>query len=154
MATVEERHKILEMVAAGKISAQEAASLLNATAPDEVREQVPRIPAPPETPDVPAKAKAREALSVPVKETQHRPATGASWLRIRVNDLTSGRNKVSVNIPLRLMRVGLQLGSSFAPELRNVDWDTLSTSLAEGEGGLLVEVQDEEDGEHVRIFVE
>ena len=152
MATVEERQKILEMVAAGKISAQEAASLLNASVPEEDGEVVPEAPA--ETPPAPAASKASESPAVAAKEREREQAAGASWLRVRVSDLASGRNKVSVNIPLRLMRVGLQLASSFAPGFRNVDWDTLSTSLAEGEGGLLVEVNDEVDGEHVRIFIE
>lgn len=152
MATVEERHKILELVAAGKLSAQEAASLLNAPVPEEDGEQMPELPA--ETPAAAAASKMPERRVVAAKETERERTGGPSWLRVRVRDLASGRNKVSVNIPLRLMRVGLQLGSSFAPELRNVDWETLSTSLAEGEGGLLVEVHDEEDGEHVRIFIE
>lgn len=154
MATVEERHKILEMVAEGKISAQEAASLLSATAAKEVEEEVP------EAQEV-SLSEPAESLTQPeklapaaAKEREHEAPAGPSWLRVRVSDLASGRNKVSVNIPLRLMRAGLQLGSSFAPELRNVDWERFSASLAEGEGGLLVEVQDEEDGEHVRIFIE
>lgn len=155
MATAEERQKILEMVATGKISAQEAAALLNPAG---------ETPEPPQGTGAEAMVDAPSASAEPLKETAaDAPASvqkvatsgaGPSWLRIRVDDIASGRSKVSVNIPLRLMKVGLQLGSNFAPELRNVDWDRLSTSLAEGEGGLLVEVQDEEDGEHVRIFVE
>lgn len=152
MATVEERHKILEMVAGGKISAQEAAALLNAAAEggEEVLE-APEMSLPDPTP-VPAKEAERSAATA--KEREHKPAAGPSWLRVRITDLASGHNRVSVNIPLQLMHVGLQIGSSFVPELRNVDWGSLSTSLAAGEGGLLVEVQDEEDSEQVRIFIE
>lgn len=142
MASPQERQKILEMVAAGKIGAQEAAELLKATDDEATKEQPPR----PAQPEPPAPSKMTE----PTAEQ----ARGPSWLRVRVDDLASGRRKVSVNIPLRLMKVGLQFGGAFAPELRDVDWEGLSTSLAEGEGGLLVEVEDEEDGEHVRIYVE
>ena len=142
MATAEERQKILEMVAAGKITAQEAAALLNPAG--ETEKGTTAAAGEAAAPDAP----------VAVEKEKAPAGSGPSWLRIQVNDSASGRSKVSVNIPLRLMKAGLQIGSSFAPELRNVDWDRLSTSLAEGDGGLLVEVQDEEDGEHVRIFVE
>ena len=150
MATAEERQKILEMVAAGKITAQEAAALLNPAGEAEAQPEPEAMSA--SAPEATAVTKAEAPVAV---EKEKAPApSGPSWLRIQVNDSASGRSKVSVNIPLRLMKAGLQIGSSFAPELRNVDWDRLSTSLAEGDGGLLVEVQDEEDGEHVRIFVE
>lgn len=150
MATAEERQKILEMVAAGTITAQEAAALLNPAG--EAEAQPEKEAGPDVAPEAAAVTKAEAAAAV---EKEKAPAgSGPSWLRIQVSDSASGRSKVSVNIPLRLMKAGLQIGSSFAPELRNVDWDSLSTSLSEGDGGLLVEVQDEEDGEHVRIFVE
>jgi len=154
MATAEERQKILEMVAAGKITAQEAAALLNpAGEADAQPEREVAATAGAETAAAAGEAAAPDA-PVAVEKEKAPAGSGPSWLRIQVNDSASGRSKVSVNIPLRLMKAGLQIGSSFAPELRNVDWDRLSTSLAEGDGGLLVEVQDEEDGEHVRIFVE
>ena len=153
MATAEERHKILEMVAAGKISAEEAAKMLSATPETEAgpppQEAATAVASPPPVPEAPTAPPAPAS-----KEKKGEAGSGPSWLRVRITDSGSGRNKVSVNIPLRLMKVGLQLGGNFAPELRDFDWDTLSTALAEGEGGLLVEVQDEEDGEHVRVFVE
>ena len=158
MATAEERQKILEMVAAGKISAAEAAALLNPSGTEkETQPENATEPAAVEASEVAVEEPVEKdlgAVEVPVQKEEMPPGSRPSWLRIRVDDATSGRRKVSVNIPLRLMKVGLQLGSNFAPELRSVDWDRLSTSLAEGEGGLLLEVQDEEDGEHVRIFVE
>ena len=166
MATSEERQKILEMVAGGKISAQEAASLLNAglRGPEEEEEtgsSAPEAPAAPQAPvaehplekgaDLPAPADDEQRR---VKETSGSTPTSPSWLRVRINDLDSGRSKVSVNIPLGLMKAGLQLGHSFAPGLGDVDWHHFSETLTKDGGGLLVEVQDEDDGEHVRIFIE
>ena len=135
------------MVAGGKISAAEAATML---AGGQEEAQAPAEAVTKETETVPAE------MTAPASALPEKAATGdgPSWLRIRVNDMASGRNKVSVNIPLRMMKAGLELGGSFAPGLRRFDWERLSSSLAETEGGLLVEVQDEEDGEHVRIFVE
>lgn len=166
MTTGEERRKILEMVAAGKISAAEAAELLNVGAEplsetgaasesspggsDVAEAQEPPSPAETAAPSSSAKE--------PEMEMAGKGPTGTSpsprWLRIRVNDLESGRSKVRVNVPLGFMKLGLQIGGSFAPELQNLDWEEFATSLAKTGGGMLVEVEDEEDGEHVQIYVE
>lgn len=137
MATPEERHKILEMVASGALNAGEAADLL--------------AQAVPETPVI------KSTVPEPDKSPPESPGDSSApprWLKIRVGDLESGRGKVSVNIPLRLMQFGFQVGRGFVPELEKVDWDALSATLTENEQGLLIDVQDEEDGERVRIYVE
>lgn len=137
MATPVERQKILEMVASGALNAGEAADLL----------ANPPAAAPA------AAAPAPESEKVPPK-THDDSEASPRWLKIRVGDLKSGRGKVSVNIPLSLMKAGLHVGRSFAPELKSVDWDAVSAALAGNEQGLLVDVQDEQDGERVRIYVE
>jgi hypothetical protein len=147
MATSEERRKILEMVVSGKISAEEAAAMLN----DEPAAVAPvateAAPVPEE--EVAAKSETQKVTDTPVDGEQK----GPKWLHIRVSDLKSGRRKVSVNIPLRLVDIGVKIGGGFAPELKEIDWAEISTMLAEGEQGTLVEVEDEEDGEHVHIYV-
>ena len=158
MATAEERQKILEMVAAGQLGAGEAADLLKgphaqdvepATEPAQVGADAPAEPKVPTKPEAPARP------DDPVREAAgDSPSGGPRWLKVRVGDLKSGRRKVSVNIPLGLMKFGLQVGRSFAPGLRDVDWEELSATLDTGEGGLLVDVQDEEDEERVQIYVE
>lgn len=137
MTTSEERHKILEMVASGALKAGEAAELLAG----------PAVEAPATKASVPETEKG-------VPEGRDDPAAPPRWLKIHVGDLESGRGKVSVNIPLHLMKFGLQVGRGIVPGLKGVDWDGLSAALAESERGLLVDVRDEEDGERVRIFVE
>lgn len=144
MATSEERRKILQMLAEGKISTTEAADLLGsvkvsgAVEGDENQtEAVPEV----EKPAVVEKSRRR---------TQRDPR----WLHIRVADLKSGRSKVAVNIPLQLVKIGAQLGSGFAPELEKIDWGLLNSSLAGEEGRALVDIRDEQDGEHVQIYVD
>jgi hypothetical protein len=73
---------------------------------------------------------------------------------VRVTDLVSGKTKVSVNIPFGLMEWGLQIGAQFAPEVGNLDFEQLKEMLQSGVEGKIVDVIDEEDGEHVEIFVE
>ncbi len=126
MATTEERMKILTMIREGKITAEEGAKLLSALGDSQ--------------------------------KSSRSPATKASgeprWFRVRVTDLVSGKTKVSVNIPFGLMEWGLQIGAQFAPEVGELDFEQLKEMLKSGVAGKVVDVIDEEDGEHVEIFIE
>ena len=149
--TPEERREILEMVASGKISADEASALLQGDTPAKSADTPPAeqvIPVEEERPE-------------PVKKVADRPATETTpsalrgrWLHIHVSDLKSGSRRVSVNVPLGLVRAGLALGESVVPELRRFNWNDITAALLDEQGGMIVEVKDEEDGEHVQIFVE
>ncbi len=127
MTSVEERMKILKMIEEGKISAEEGAKLLTALG----RRRGAGGPTPP-------------------------PGAGgpARWLRIRVTDIRSGRSKASVQIPLTLVDAGLKIGAHFAPEVEGVDMSNVLEALRRGISGKIIDVIDEEDGEHVEIFVE
>ena len=127
MTTVEERMKILKMIEEGKISADEGSKLLSALS-DSRR----GIPTPP-----------RPGSSGP-----------ARWLRIRVTDTRTGRSKASVQIPLALVDAGMKIGAHFAPEVEGVDMSNVMEALRAGVTGKIIDVVDEEDGEHVEIYVE
>ena len=78
-----------------------------------------------------------------------------AWFRVRVTDTRTGRRKVDLNIPLSLVSVGLRLGARFAPEVDQVDIPELLRQIEqEGKQGKVVDLQHEEDAEHVEIFVE
>jgi hypothetical protein len=82
-------------------------------------------------------------------------ATGQMrWLRVRVTNLHSGRPKVSVNLPMSLVQVGLSLGARFAPELDDLDWQTIVDALNGEAEGKIVEVEDLEEGERVEVYVD
>ena len=126
MANGEERMKILKMIEEGKISADEGSKLLSAL------------------------SGARKGIPTPP-----RPAGGsARWLRIRVTDVRTGRSKASVQIPLALVDAGMKIGAHFAPEVEGVDMSNVMDSIRMGVTGKIIDVVDEEDGEHVEIFVE
>jgi hypothetical protein len=133
-----ERQEILELLAKGKINADEAAELLSSVS-EKVTES---IPTPQET-AVPAEA--------PALETNGKKPT---WFKVRVRNLETGKNKVTVNIPLRMVNFGLKLGKHFAPELDGLDYQELANMMKTMDAGMLVEVEDEEDNEHVQVFVE
>jgi hypothetical protein len=126
MASVDERMRILKMIQEGKITAEEGAKLLAAL---------------------------RESRG---KTTRPGGALGANkgWLRVRVTDMASGRTKVNVNLPLGLMDAGLRIGAQYAPELQGLDLNQLISEVRSGASGKIIDVIDEEDGEHVEIFIE
>lgn len=129
MANSEERMKILKMIEEGKISADEGSKLLSALS--ESRRGLPTPPRPPGT-----------------------PGGTARWLRIRVTDTRTGRSKASVQIPLALVDAGMKIGAHFAPEVEGVDMSNVMEALRMGVTGKIIDVVDEEDGEHVEIYVE
>jgi hypothetical protein len=81
-------------------------------------------------------------------------STGAKWLRVRVTEVASGRSKATVQIPISLMEAGMKIGAHFAPEIDGVNMDQLMEALRSGMTGKIIDVVDDEDGEHVEIFVE
>jgi hypothetical protein len=130
----DERTRILRMVEEGKISATEAVSLLDA-----MGRKAPR-PTPQQRGLPPA---------------SNVGGTGSRWFRVRVTDAETGRSKATVNIPLTLMDWGLRIGAQFAPEVGQYDLHELTRILGEeGMGGKIIDVVDEEDNEHVEIFIE
>jgi hypothetical protein len=100
---------------------------------------------------------AAQLLSTLGKSDRKRPAPTdieSRWLRVRVTDLTTGKAKLNVNIPMRLVNVGLRVGARFIPDMEGVELTDLSQALEEGMTGKIVDVVDEEDNERVEIFAE
>ena len=129
----DEKLRILRMVEEGKISASEGISLLEAL---DYRRK-------------PARGPNRPSLNA------GNASGGPRWLRVRVTDLYTGRSKATVNIPFGLMDWGLRIGAQFAPEVAGYDLQELTRVLSEeGVDGKIVDVIDDEDGEHVEIYVD
>lgn len=81
-------------------------------------------------------------------------STGRS-LRVSVTDLKTGKSKVNVHVPMAMVNLGLKMGAKFAPaDLEGVDLDQIRLALESGGVGQIVDVEDEEKGEHVQVFVE
>ncbi len=125
-AVSEENLKILRMIEEGRITAQQGAQLLSSGA--KPADEVALTPAP-------KKGKTR-------------------WFRVLVTDTASDKVRVSVRLPLSLVKWGMKVGGQFSPEVKGIDFDELSEIINSETDGKLVEVMDEEDGEHVQIFIE
>ena len=131
MATSEERIRILNMVREGKISAEEGSKLLSAI------DSAPQPTPPPTKPDMP----------VPSDKT-------GRWFRVKVTSTLNEKTRVNVRLPVSLIKVGMKMGAKFSPEVEKVDLDQLAQFIDAGEIGQLVDIYDEEDGEHVEVFIE
>jgi hypothetical protein len=124
----EEVKQILRMVEEGKITADQAAQLMEAG-----------------------------GLSDESQSPSRAAAGKARWLKVRVYDSTTNKRKVNVSVPLSLVSVGLKLGMKFGldrEELKGFDFDEIIHLIEAGEEGKLVDVTDEERGEKVEVFVE
>jgi len=80
--------------------------------------------------------------------------TPGRWLRIRVTDTRTGRSKAAVQIPLALVDAGMKIGAHFTPEVEGVDMSNVMNAVRSGMTGKIIDVTDDEDGEHVEIYVE
>jgi hypothetical protein len=77
------------------------------------------------------------------------------WLLVRVTDLKTGKSKVNVKIPVSLAEFGMKMAVKFAPAtLEDLDMHQMIESMKGSDEGKLVDVEDEEKGEHVEVFVE
>ena len=130
MTLTEERLQILKMLEDGKITVDEAATLLAALESGVKKERAILQPGMPGV---------------------------AQWLRVRVTDQKSGKQKVTVNVPVSLVDVALKVGAKFAPELEEMDSNVVMEAIEaikSGAQGKIVEVEDDEGGDRVEVFVE
>ncbi len=124
----EERIKVLKMVADGKITAEEAAVLL------ETLDETP--------------SSSSKAQSVPT------PGQPGRYIRVRVTDTDTGKVRVNVRLPVGVINACRKLGMKFAPQVEGVDYHEITEMINSGETGKIVDVEDDKDGEHVEVFIE
>lgn len=102
--------------------------------------------------------KAREAaellaaLEKPKPEPE--PSIRSRWLRVRVTDLKGGKPKVNINVPLGLIEVALRMGARFMPKDVSLSPQEIMELIRSGHAGKIVEIENEEDGERVEVYVE
>jgi len=126
MVTSEERMKILKMINDGKITAEEGSQLLSALT---------------------------QRSNKPRKTPSGR--LSAKFLRVCVTDMSSGKTKVNVNVPMKLVDAGLNIAAQFMPEMEDAKMmDAVKEALAANIQGKIVDVVDAEDNEHIEIFID
>lgn len=121
--------RVLRLVGEGHLSAEEAGPILDALA-----NRPPRPPAPPEPP-------APERLE----------AAGASQARaLRIEVRERGRTVVNLRVPLALGRAAI----ARVPGISELTSERIREAIAAGIRGSIVEVEDDADGDGVKISIE
>lgn len=134
----DDKLRILKMLENGTINASEAAELLNAIQNEPLE-----------------KANA-ELMSVDTPEGEQKRA---KWMRIQVTNTKTDKKMVNIRVPLALIRWAgksqmlktINIGDGKKLDL---DDDLINQALNNGEPGIFVDVEDEDDGEHVIISLE
>ena len=134
----DDKLRILKMLENGTINASEAAELLNAIQNEPLE-----------------KANA-ELMSVDTPEGEQKRA---KWMRIQVTNTKTDKKMVKIRVPLALIRWAgksqmlktINIGDGKKLDL---DDDLINQALNNGEPGIFVDVEDEDDGEHVIISLE
>ncbi len=124
MAISEERLKILNLIQAGKLTPEEGLRLL-------------------------------EALDRPAAVKPEHPAAGAArWLRVQITDLVSGKTRVNVRLPVTVLNTGIKMGARFSTDLGQAEMTQILDAIRSGSIGKILDVIDDEDSEHIQIFLE
>lgn len=125
----EEKMMILKMLQEGKISADEAAKLL-------------------ESVDAGGKKGGKA-----VEADESRKGQG-KFFRVMITDTDTGKSRANIRIPLSVLGIGAKFGAQFAPQIGGVEQEVIMDAINSGQVGKILDVFDDEDGEHVEIFIE
>jgi len=121
----DERDRILNLIEAGQISANDAARLLD-TLDSDTR---------------PAR---------PLEAARERTIR----LRIHTLNQQQRQQNYIVSLPLSMLRASLRLGSYILPQLSSELVTEALAAIATSQNGRLLDIQDLEQGERIEIFVE
>lgn len=121
----EEKMMILKMLQEGKISAEEAAKLLESVETGWEKDQG---------------EKARSEKG--------------KFFRVKITDTDTGKSRANIRIPLSVLGAATKFGANFVPDIEGLDNQELTLAIRRGEVGKIIDVFDDEDGEHVEVFIE
>ncbi len=129
----EERMTILKMIEDDKINAEQGLKLLEALGPrNSVKDE-----SKPENSNLPMSTEGN-----------------GRYFRVVVTNTVTGKAKAHVTLPMNLVQWGLRIGAHFSPEVEGIDMDELGEILKTTSHGKIIDVLDEEDGEHVEIYID
>jgi hypothetical protein len=80
----------------------------------------------------------------------------ARWLHLRISEGHRRKIAISFPLPLTLAAWGLRVAQSFVPQLKETGVDDLIIALRDGatrDEPLFVDVQDDQDGERVQVYI-
>ena len=122
----DEKMMILKMLQEGKISAKEAAKLLESL----------------------------DSGKKTASKKNERSTPKGKFVRVVVTDSTTGKSTVNIRVPINLLRIANKFGGNFNLDIDGVTIDEIQDSVMDGQFGKIIDVFDDEDGEHVEVFIE
>lgn len=125
----EEKMMILKMLQEGKISADEAAKLLESL-----------------------DAGTNKAGKTPEADSSQK--TQGKFFRVLITDTDTGKARANIRIPLSVLGIGVKFGAQFAPQFGGVEQEQIMEAIHSGQVGKILDVFDDDDAEHVEIFIE
>lgn len=128
MPDSQERLNILKMIQRGQITAESGFKLLEQL--DRSGVQPPPEPAAPE------------------------PKSAPRWFHLLVTEIGTGKVRIDLRLPVNVVTAGMKMGAKFSPQVDSLNPETMHDLLLSGETGKIIDVYDEDDGEHVEIFLE
>lgn len=99
-------------------------------------------------------ARLLEALQTQDKRQTQSEGRKSRWMRVKVTDLKTSAVKVSVNIPMGLVRVGIKMGARFTPRDSAIDYNGVMDALRNGSTGKIVDLENKDENERVEIWIE
>jgi len=128
MVTSEERMRILQMIQDGVITAEDGIRLLDSIEQSD------------------------KQGALPDRSTDN--SRTARFFRVVVTDTQTGKARVNVRLPVSVINAGFKMGARFAPEVEGLNSADLMEFIRSGTIGRIIDVYDDEDGEHVEVFLE
>ncbi len=83
-------------------------------------------------------------------------ARSGPWVHIRVKHKRPGEHNFNLSVPLDLGVVAVRVAEPFLPQMRNTGVDDVILSMKDNvktDQPLIIDVNDDEDGEHVQVIV-
>ena len=83
-------------------------------------------------------------------------ARNGPWVHIRVKNDRPGEHNVNFSVPLDLGVVAVRVAEPFVPQMRHTGVDDVIVSLKDNvqkDRPVIIDVNDDEDGEHVQVIV-
>lgn len=83
-------------------------------------------------------------------------ARNGPWVHIRVKNDRPGEHNFNFSVPLDLGVVAVRVAEPFVPQMRNTGVDDVIVSMKDNvkkDQPLIIDVNDDEDGEHVQVIV-
>ena len=97
----------------------------------------------------------RSGEKIAIRKSSQPKATGPGrWFRVKVTDTITGKMRANIRLPISLVSAGLKMGAKFSPEMDGMDMNVLHDAIRNNQSGLIIDVIDDEDSEHVEIFIE